>query len=121
VTGDLLDKVYTEVFTSLIARDQGGAIVNVKSTKILAMDVAFPKDPAEPWFAVTARWQVHGEITHSGHTHVRVNEYQADYTVTLTDAGWRIATVEVTAQKRLDSQRFGRGPGGDDDGGEEFK
>ncbi len=31
------------------------------------------------------------------------------------DAGWRIAAVDVTAQKRLDSQRFGRGPGGDED------
>jgi len=120
VTGDLLDRVYTEIFASLIARDQGGAIVKVKSTRILAMEIAFPGDPDEPWFAVTCRWQVHGQITHSGHTHVRVNEYQADYTVALEDAGWRIATVDVTAQKRLDSQRFGRGPGGDDDT-EEFK
>jgi hypothetical protein len=83
--------------------------------------VAFPKHPAEPWFGVKARWQVHGQITHAGHTHVRVNEYQAEYTVTLTEAGWRIATVEVTAQKRLDSQRFGRGPGGENGKTEEPK
>ncbi|MEN8148457.1 MAG: hypothetical protein ABFS86_01465 [Planctomycetota bacterium] len=121
VTGDLLDKIYTEIFTSLIARDQGGAIVSVKSTKILALDVAFPDDPSAPWFGAVCRWQVHGQITHSGHTHVRVNAYQADFTVVLEDGGWRIATVSVTAQERLDTQRFGREPGNELDGAEELK
>jgi hypothetical protein len=115
VTGDLLDKVYAEVYGSLIMRDQGGAVLKVLSTKILALDIGFPEKAEEPWFTAACRWQVHGRIGHWGHTHVRVNEYQADYTVVLTDAGWRIAAVTVTAQKRLDSQRFGRGPGGEND------
>jgi len=121
VTGDLLDRIYTEIFQSLIARDAGGAIVTVKSTRILAMEIAFPKHPHEPWFGVTCRWQVHGQITHYGHTHVRVNEYQAEYAVALGPEGWRIASVDVTSQERLDSQRFGRGPGGDDNDTEEPK
>ena len=33
VDGPLLDKVYTEIYQSLIAREQGGAVARIKSVK----------------------------------------------------------------------------------------
>jgi hypothetical protein len=88
--------------------------MKIQSVKILGSEVAFPRSPEEPWFSVACRWQVRGKVGHSGHVHMRVNEYQATYTLSLRDEGWRIAALDVTEQKRVDDQGYGRNPEDDD-------
>ena len=43
-----------------------------------------------------------GQVYHWGHSHTRVNEYEADYAVLSTPAGWRIAASSIREQFRVD-------------------
>jgi len=63
-----------------------------------------PGNGVTPGFQVRTRWQVEGEVYHWGHAHVRVNEYEADYTVLSTAAGWRIAASHIIEQFRVESE-----------------
>jgi hypothetical protein len=102
VRGDLLDQVYAEVYESLIQRDQGGAVSRVTRTEILEQAVRFPDDPDDDSFSVRCRWRVHGRVGHYGHTHLRVNEAEADYRVTREGDRWAIASVAVLDRRRVD-------------------
>ena len=51
---------------------------------------------------VNARWQVEGVVYHWGHSHSRLNEYRARYTVASVSQGWRIVGVEPLEQRRVD-------------------
>ncbi len=103
VSGELLTRVYSEVYESLIMREAGGAVAKVQSTRILEARVELPGDPDARFFKVDCRWRVVGKIGHWGHTHQRTNEYRAIYTVSHEKAGWRIADVEVVDQKRVEN------------------
>jgi hypothetical protein len=107
VSGPLLDRVYEEVYTSLVMKEQGGAVSKVQKVEVLDQEVTFAPDDGDPSFAVRARWRVHGKVGHWGHTHQRVNEHEAVYTVAPEGDRWKIVAVKVLAQSRVDT-----GPGG---------
>ena len=104
VDGPLLDRLYNEVYQSLIMRDQGGAVARVQSVDIIDVEVlssgALP-DTDDPAFTVRVLWQVHGAVSHWGHIHARTNEYRADYTVARRGDHWKIIGVEVLEQLRV--------------------
>lgn len=107
VEGDLLDSLYSEIFRSLIMQDQGGAVSRVQSvtpveTTVDSIGLIAPDHQSS--FTVTSRWQVEGAVYHWGHSHTRLNEYKAQYTVLLTPAGWRIASSRIIEQFRVDSE-----------------
>jgi hypothetical protein len=69
------------------------------------MEVIHPDDEHASWFDVRARWRVQGKVAHGVtwlHTHVRVNQYEAVYTLTRDEGAWRIAKTEVLLQERID-------------------
>lgn len=109
VDGRLLDRLYNEIYRSLIVYEEGGAISRVQrvtpiEARVLGIGMRRPDDGGEPvlGFEVRARWQVEGQVYHWGHSHTRINEYEADYTVVLTDAGWRIAGSRIREQFRIE-------------------
>jgi hypothetical protein len=100
VEGVLLDKIYTEVFQSLIRQEDGGAVAKVQKVDIVKCEaLANPSNPDE--YALDCRWRVHGFVEHSGHIHSRVNEYQARYTMAARGEKWKITGVQVNEQARL--------------------
>lgn len=98
VTGPLLDRLYGEIYRTLIVPEEGGAISEIQSVRPLATTVEsigwLPPDDVAG-FTVRTRWQVEGAVFHWGHGHRRTNEYEARYTVMETGAGWRIRDYET--------------------------
>lgn len=106
VGGDLLDRLYSEIYHGLVMQEEGGAVASVQSvtpleTEVESIGLLPPEDT--PGFAVVARWQVEGAVFHWGHSHHRTNEYRARYGVRATEAGWRIADSQVLEQRRVDA------------------
>lgn len=100
VTGDLLNHVYVEVYGSLILREEGGAVCKVQKVELLDASPAFPEG-SDLW-SVRAHWRVHGKVGHWGHTHMRVNEYVAVFTMAHREGAWKIAVMDVRSQERVD-------------------
>jgi hypothetical protein len=114
VHGDLLDRLYNEIYRSLIMQEEGGAVARVQSvtpleTELESLGLLPPDDT--PGFSVVMRWQVAGAVFHWGHSHHRTNEYQARYNVLATDTGWRIADSQILEQLRVDAEPISPGAG----------
>jgi len=116
VDGELLDDVYYEVYESLILRDQGGAVCRIDEVKILdsRMDEAEATtgDESAVAFGITCLWRVKGSVHHWGHTHTRVNEYKAQYTVEPRGGAWKITAAQVLEQRRIADTLTWDKPGG---------
>jgi hypothetical protein len=98
-----LDALYGDVYESLILREQGGAVSRIEKVEVIEGHVDLPRPEEEDRrFFVTWKWRVHCAVTHWGHTHRRLNEYEAVYTVVHDGASWKIADVDVRDQKRID-------------------
>lgn len=104
VAGELLDQVYSEVYQSLILRDQGGAIARVKNVDIRDVKITesgiLPEEQTAA-FKVRSRWRVEGAVYHWGHVHRRTNEYVATYTIAQRGGEWKITGVTDTEQRRI--------------------
>ena len=101
VGDDLLEQVYNEVYQNLVFQDQGGAVARIKSVDIIETG-AVSLSEAEPGaFDIPAKWRVSGVVCHWGHTHTRINEYQAVYTVAPRDKAWKVTGVEVLSSERI--------------------
>lgn len=104
VEGDLLEELYEQVYRGLVMAEEGGAVSRVAAVRVLALDVldiGHLEPDGLPGFRVETTWQVDGVVHHWGHSHERTNEYTARYTVRAGDQGWRLASSEVLAQRRL--------------------
>jgi len=100
----LLDRLYGEVYESLVLRGQGGAVCKVEAIEMpekSVVDVPEPS-PAGPSFAVAAAWRVHGLVSHWGHEHRRLNQYRAVFTLAHDGRAWRIDALDVKEQSRVD-------------------
>jgi hypothetical protein len=110
VSGDLLDWIFQNVYQSLILKEEGGARAKVSVVKPLDFKKVFWTKTNQKFlqgtidtnnhFAVLYRWRTVGEVKHWGHSHRRVNEYEARYLVAYTDQGWRIVKSNALAQNR---------------------
>ncbi len=106
VDGPLLERLYDEVYRSLVLQEAGGAVSRVSSVRHLDLaveEIGVVGERALPGFVVDATWQVDGAVYHWGHAHTRTNEYRARYTVHAAERGWRIAASEVLDQRRVDA------------------
>lgn len=107
VDGDLLQRLYDEVYESLIMREEGGVVCRVIKVTIEKETLELPEDPDRREFAVDATWTVRGRVGHFGHEHVRVLRYSAHFVLRETEKGWRIVDVEVRDQRRLEPDEDG--------------
>jgi hypothetical protein len=53
-------------------------------------------------FRVHHRWRVYGVVSHAGHRHARVNEYEATFSVGKQQGGWRITGADLRGYHRAD-------------------
>jgi len=105
--GDILDDIYTEVFTSLVMRDSGGAVCKVQSVKYLDMGIEdIGGDAHDAGFGAACHWRVMGSVTHWGHTHFRTNEYRAKYAVEPRGDSWKITGVNILQYSRIDDDNL---------------
>ncbi len=105
VAGELLDDVYNEVYQSLIMRDQGGAVARIQSVDLLDTEIVAARieqaEGEQSAYGVQTTWRVDGMVYHWGHTHSRRNVYEAMYTVARSEDAWKIVSVEMLRQERM--------------------
>jgi len=102
--GDLLDELYQRIFESLVYQEAEGALARVQRFELVDCSLLGSSiEEGRRRFEATARWQVEGGVYHWSHTHSRLNEYEADFTVADVDGSWRIVDEEVRSATRLDS------------------
>ncbi len=100
VTGALLDEIYSEVYKSLVVKDEGGAVCRVRQVNYQAC--ALSKEPIEgEGYAIDCHWQVSGLVSHWEHTHERLNGYEARYEMRPEAGVWRISAVKVSREQHL--------------------
>ena len=80
----------------------GGALSRVRGVEIVESNVEFDQETELPQFDIDCRWQVLGTVSHWGHSHWRRNEYHARYRVRGDRTNWRIVSVELKSQKRIE-------------------
>jgi hypothetical protein len=103
ITGDLLSKVYLDTRRSMELEGQGGARVKVDQVDILD---ASPEGSSGPrGFTYRCHWNVAGSVGHWGHTHRRVNRYDAVLTVAVMEGSWKIAAIDLREEERVVSGR----------------
>jgi len=105
VSGPLLASIYLEINQSLVMQEEGGAVAKIESVEILENALLPRPDEHARYFVTRTKWRVTGKVGHWGHTHQRVNEYEADLTIMLEDGGWKIARLDVRSQLRVDDGR----------------
>jgi len=102
VSGDLLSEIYLQNRKSLVVTQAGGARARVKEVEILDVDVNHLDDrPLGLLFRAT--WTAMGSVGHWGHIHIRKNQYEANIIVEPVDSAWKIISLELLEEKRIDS------------------
>ena len=101
VSQKLIGPLYEEVYQSLILRDEGGAISRINRVDYIEVNAIRIENSND--FKIYCKWQVHGNVRHWGHSHKRSNEYEADYTLSVENDLWKIASSSVNLQKRVAS------------------
>jgi hypothetical protein len=102
-TGDVLDRLYRDVYRSMIVsdHDQGRAIISsVTPSDVTLIDGA----PFPERFRAEARWDATGSIYHWGHSHDRTYTYTADMTIADVEGAWRITELTITDTQRTDDE-----------------
>jgi hypothetical protein len=102
VSGDLLSEIYLQNRKSMVVTQAGGARARVKEVEILDVDVNHLDDrPLGLLFRAT--WTAMGSVGHWGHIHIRKNQYEANITVEPVDGAWKITSLELLEEIRIDS------------------
>jgi hypothetical protein len=98
VTGETLTEVYLQQRRALEAEERGGAQARVEAVEVLeARDIS----SLDSGFLVRATWTVGGMVTHFGHRHFRQNRYDANIGVVPVDGIWKLQSIEVLEQERV--------------------
>jgi len=101
VSGDLLSDIYLQNRKSLVVTQAGGARARVQEVEILDVDVNHLDGRALD-LLFHARWTAMGTVGHWGHIHTRKNQYEANITVEPVDGVWKITSLELLEEERID-------------------
>jgi hypothetical protein len=99
VTGDTLTEVYLEHRRAVRMEERGGARARVETVEVVGVDTVGPGSAGG--FLADAAWSVGGTVTHFGHRHFRQNRYDARVEVVPIEGHWKIRSIEVLDEKRL--------------------
>lgn len=100
VVGDLLDDLYLQRRAAQVAdhaEDGEAAVIGVELFEVERLEKAQQ---------YLVRWRVIGRITHTTHTHERINLYAADLTLTKIEEQWKIANFVLQENQRADQPLF---------------
>ncbi|MDF1838583.1 MAG: hypothetical protein P1V35_12005 [Planctomycetota bacterium] len=101
VHGDLLERLYREIHTSLIMEEEEGALCRVETVEIGTLEVS-DLTSAEPLrFDALCTWRVLGVVHHWGHSHERLLKWRARFHVEAMQDGWRLTGAEILSKERL--------------------
>lgn len=99
VDGPLLRQLYLETIQALTLEGREGTRVTISEFDATVNQV----EPVErkSGFVTSCQWTALGSVGHWGHTHQRVNRYNARLTVDAVKSEWKITALEVTEARRL--------------------
>lgn len=101
VSGVLLKDVYLQSRQSMIIEQAGGAHAKVKQVDVLEADV-IASTKQKGTLDIRTKWTAVGSVGHWGHIHTRQNVYDAILTLAVVDGSWKITSIELLEEKRVD-------------------
>ncbi len=102
VSGPLLEKIYVEIRSSLELENNGGPRVKVYEIALReAQPGASPIGAESDDVTVLANWATIGEVTHWGHTHERMNRYEARMKISPFDETWKVVGLDLLNEERV--------------------
>jgi hypothetical protein len=99
VDGELLRKLYLETIQALTLDGREGTRVTIAEFSATVDKVA--ANPKGAGFVVDCNWMARGIVGHWGHSHPRVNIYNARITITPVNDEWKLNGLEVQEVRRL--------------------
>ena len=102
VDGELLTKVYLEVQNSLELESQGGARARVYELDLKKCELNDENEDMAAGFNARCSWVAIGTVTHWGHTHDRVNRYEAQLSVVVVGGTWKLKTLDLLNEERME-------------------
>lgn len=109
VNGELREEMYRQIYRSLVQAEQGGMLGIVTGVEPISTELLDNEGLKPHGFTAHHVWQVEGTVYHWGHSHSRVNEYEAEFDIEPTDSGWRIVAQRVLRQLRVDDPELAPG------------
>lgn len=99
VDGELLRKLYLETIQALTLDGREGTRVTIAefSATVDKVEAA----PTGEGFVADCNWMARGIVGHWGHSHPRVNIYNARITITPVKEEWKLTGLEVQEVRRL--------------------
>lgn len=98
VDGEMLRKLYLDTMQALAIDGREGTRVKVSDVDVQIDKVTQGKDLE---FTAEGQWTALGTVGHWGHTHTRVNRYNAKVTIHPVGSEWKISGIEVLELRRL--------------------
>lgn len=99
VDGELLRKLYLETIQALTLDGREGTRVTIAEFSA-NVDKVEP-NPKGEGFVADCNWMARGIVGHWGHSHPRVNIYNARVTITPAKGEWKLTGLEVQEVRRL--------------------
>lgn len=99
VEGELLRRLYLETMQALTLEGREGTRVNITEFQVTVDKVA--PNPAGEGFIADCNWMARGNVGHWGHTHSRLNIYNARLTLQPVKDEWKLTGLEVQEVRRL--------------------
>lgn len=99
VDGELLRKLYLETIQALTLEGREGTRVTIAEFSA-NVDKVGP-NPKGEGFVAECNWMARGIVGHWGHSHPRVNIYNASVTITPANGEWKLTGLEVQEVRRL--------------------
>lgn len=96
--GEALLDEYVEHYTTLQRMQRDDTKVTILRVDYGATAVL---DSDEDGVVIEADWNVGGVVYHQGHSHTRINRYQAIYTLAERDLGYRIVDTKMKNMERV--------------------
>jgi len=99
VDGELLRKLYLETIQALTFEGREGTRVTI--TRFSATVDKVEPNPKGAGFIADCNWMAEGIVGHWGHSHTRLNIYNARVTITPVKDEWKLTGLEVQEVRRL--------------------
>lgn len=99
VEGELLRRLYLETIQALTLDGREGTRVTIAEFSA-TVDKVEP-NPKGEGFVADCNWMARGIVGHWGHSHPRVNIYNARITITPGKGEWKLTSLEVQEVRRL--------------------
>lgn len=107
VTSDRLERLYDEVYASLVQAEQGGMLGVVAGLEHGPVEILERRGGDAPGATVRHEWTVDGVVYHWGHSHTRTNAYAGEFELAVVDGAWRLADYRILEQRRLGGEGEG--------------